>query len=66
MLKKYLPIKIKAIYNRFHEIGPIPFSGGNLWVKKTKFSKTSACLFIFHFLITEGKIKKNNRILLRS
>lgn len=39
MLKKYLPIKIKAIYNRFHEIGPIPFSGGNLWVKKNEILK---------------------------
>ena len=28
------------------------------WVKKTKFSKTEACLFIYHLLLINKRIKK--------
>ena len=34
------------------------FLGGLLWVKKTKYSKTTSCLFIYHHLIVYGSIKK--------
>lgn len=30
-----------------------------IWVKKTKFTKTTACLFIYHHLLLDGKIKKS-------
>ncbi|MDE7264504.1 MAG: hypothetical protein K2N64_07570 [Anaeroplasmataceae bacterium] len=33
--------------------------GGITWVKKTKFTKTTACLFIYHHLLLDGKIKRD-------
>lgn len=30
-----------------------------IWVKKTKFNKTIACLFIYHELLTKRRVSKN-------
>lgn len=30
-----------------------------VWVKKTKFTKTTACLFIYHSLVIDGRIKRD-------
>lgn len=31
-----------------------------IWVKKTQFSKTTACLFIYHELLTKKRVSKNH------
>lgn len=48
----------QKVYNSFNEIGW--FRRDNItWVKKTKFSKTEACLFIYHNLLINKRIKKD-------